>query len=77
MIVEYCQLPHGNSQERLGVLGLGMGGIQNCPENEIEEVVRTAIANGINFFDLCAGGKNIYVCPKCGRRHAYRLSNGR
>ena len=23
-------------------------------------MVRTAIQNGINFFDLCAGGKNVY-----------------
>ncbi len=38
MIVEYRQLPHGNSQKRLSVLGLGMGSIQNCPESEIEEV---------------------------------------
>ena len=59
--MEYRQLPHGNFQERLSVLGLGMGGIQNCPEDEIEEVIRTAIANGINFFDLCAGGKNVYA----------------
>ena len=59
--MEYRQLPHGNSQERLSVLGLGMGGIQNCPEDEIEEVIHTAIANGVNFFDLCAGGKNVYA----------------
>ena len=59
--MEYRQLPHGNFQERLSVLGLGMGGIQNCPEDEIEEVIRTAIANGVNFFDLCAGGKNVYA----------------
>ena len=61
MIVEYRQLPHGNAQEQLSVLGLGMGGIQNCPEDEIEEVIRIAIANGVNFFDLCAGGKNVYA----------------
>ena len=56
--MEYRQLPHG--EERLGVLGLGMGGIQKCSDDEIEQVVRTAIQNGINFFDLCAGGKNVY-----------------
>ena len=57
--MEYRKLPHGD--ERLGVLGLGMGGIQNCTDDEIEQVVRTAIAHGINFFDLCAGGKNVYA----------------
>ena len=56
--MEYRQLPHGT--ERLGVLGLGMGGIQKSSDDEIEQVVRTAVENGINFFDLCAGGKNVY-----------------
>ena len=56
--MEYRQLPHGG--ERLSVLGLGMGGIQKSSDGEIERVVRTAIENGINFFDLCAGGKNVY-----------------
>ena len=27
---------------------------------EIEQIICTAIVNGINFFDLCAGGKNVY-----------------
>ena len=57
--MEYRKLPHGD--ERLGVLGLGMGGIQNCSDDEIERVIRTAIANGINFFDLCGGGRNVYA----------------
>ena len=56
--MEYRKLPHGG--ERLGVLGLGMGGIQKCSDDEIERVVRAAIENGINFFDLCAGAKNVY-----------------
>ena len=58
--MEYRKLPHGSENERLGVLGLGMGGIQKCSDDEIEQVVRTAITNGINFFDLCAGGENVY-----------------
>lgn len=58
--MEYRKLPHGKHGEQLSVLGLGMGGIQQCPEAEIEQVVRTAITKGINFFDLCAGGKNVY-----------------
>lgn len=57
--MEYRKLPHG--AECIGALGLGMGGIQNSSDTEIEQVIRTAIANGINFFDLCAGGKNVYA----------------
>ncbi len=54
--MEYRQLPHGNENEKFGVLGLGMGGIQHTPADEIEAIIRKAIDNGINFFDLCAGG---------------------
>ncbi len=54
--MEYRQLPHGNKNEKFSVLGLGMGGIQNTPPEEIEAIIRKAIDNGINFFDLCAGG---------------------
>ena len=38
-----------------------MGGIQSASDHEIEAVIRKAIDNGINFFDLCAGGKNVYA----------------
>ena len=58
--MEYRKLPHGKHGEKLSVLGLGMGGIQKCSNAEIEQVIRTAVANGINFFELCAGGKNVY-----------------
>ena len=54
--MEYRQLPHGDSREQFSVLGLGLGAIQNTPEDEIEAVIRKALDNGINFFDLCAGG---------------------
>ena len=37
-----------------------MGGIQNAPPEEIEKVIRNAAENGINFFDLCAGGASVY-----------------
>lgn len=56
--MEYRKLPHGD--EKIGVLGLGMGGIQNSSDGEIESVVRKAIENGINFFDLCGGASNVY-----------------
>lgn len=54
--MEYRQLPHGTEREKFSVLGLGMGGIQHTPAEEIEAIIRKAIAHGINFFDLCAGG---------------------
>lgn len=54
--MEYRQLPHGSPREKFSVLGLGMGGIQNTPGDEIEAIIRKAIDCGINFFDLCAGG---------------------
>lgn len=58
--MEYRKLPHGGTGEQFGVLGLGMGGIQKCSDEEIEDVIRTAIEKGINFFDLCGGGRNVY-----------------
>ena len=51
--MEYRQLPHGNENEKFSVLGLGMGGIGKKPVDEIEAIIRKAIDNGINFFDLC------------------------
>ncbi len=59
--MEYRKLPHGTEKERFSVLGLGLGGIQQSPEEEIERTIRHAIENGINFFDLCAGGKSVYA----------------
>ncbi|MBR6748382.1 MAG: aldo/keto reductase [Clostridia bacterium] len=54
--MEYRQLPRGQAHEQFSVLGLGMGGIQHTPADEIEAIIRKAIDHGINFFDLCAGG---------------------
>ena len=58
--MEYRSLPHGSDQERFSVLGLGLGGIQKAPPQEIEAVVRRALENGINYFDLCAAGAGVY-----------------
>ena len=58
MIMEYRKLPRG--EERISALGLGTGGLHNAPPAEIEEVISRAIGSGINFFDLCAGGKSVY-----------------
>ena len=57
-MTEYRKLPRGT--EMIGTLGLGMGCIQSAPPEEIEAVVSQAIENGINFFDLCAGGASVY-----------------
>ncbi len=54
--MEYRQLPRGADNEKFSVIGLGMGGIQHTPSDEIEAIIKKAIDNGINFFDLCAGG---------------------
>lgn len=59
--MEYRALPHGTPQEKFSTLGLGLGGIQTAPADEIHQVIETAIAHGINFFDLCAGGASVYA----------------
>lgn len=53
--MKYRALPPGAPTERFSTLGLGLGGIQQAPAAEIRQVIETAIAHGINFFDLCAG----------------------
>ncbi len=54
------KLPRGKKEECFGVLGLGTGSLCESSPEEIEAVVCKAIANGINFFDLCAGGSCVY-----------------
>ena len=54
--MEYRKLPRGTEREKFSVLGLGMGGIGLTPPEEIEAIVRKAMAHGINFFDLCTAG---------------------
>ncbi len=56
--MDYRKLPRGN--ELINPLGIGLGGIQVRSEEEIEEIINIAIENGINFFDLCAGGLKTY-----------------
>ena len=56
--MEYRKLPRGD--ERIGVLGIGTGGLHVAPSREIEAVIDKAIDSGINFFDLCGGGKSVY-----------------
>ena len=59
--MKYRSLPHGAPTERFSTLGLGLGGIQQAPAAEIRQVIETAIAHGINFFDLCAGAAKTYA----------------
>ena len=63
--MEYRQLPHGNEREKFGVLGLGFGGIGTTPADEIEAIVRKAIACGINFFDMCTADTITGTCVYC------------
>lgn len=69
--MKYRALPPGAPTKRFSTLGLGLGGIQQAPAAEIRQVIETAIAHGINFFDFCAGAAKTYA-PFCqairGRR---------
>ena len=53
-MIEYRKLPKGN--ELFGKLGLGMGGIHNTTPDEIEAVIREAVAN-----EISAGGASVYA----------------
>lgn len=48
----YRKLPRG--EEKLSILGIGTSSIQASGEREIENIVSTAIENGINFFDMAS-----------------------
>ena len=50
--MEYRTLPHGT--EKISILGLGTSSIQASTEKEIEETVRLAAENGINYFDMAS-----------------------
>lgn len=58
--MEYRILPHGN--EKISVIGLGMGSIHLSPEKEIEQTVTRALDSGINFFDMAASERKPYAC---------------
>ena len=59
--MEYRQLPHGSEQEKFCVIGLGMGCIHKTPAEEIEAIVSRAIDAGINYFDVCTAGANVFA----------------
>ena len=56
--MEYRKLPRG--EEKLNVIGLDSGSLGLASEEEIEIIIKEAINNGINFFDLCAGNYKVY-----------------
>lgn len=45
-------MPHGG--EKISILGLGTSSIQSSSEKEIEETIRLAVENGINYFDMAS-----------------------
>ena len=55
----YRKLPHGG--ENISVIGLGMGSIHESSEEEIEETVRFAVENGVNYFDMAASEAKPYA----------------
>ena len=57
-MMEYRKLPKGS--ERIGVLGVGTGGLHAASPDEIERTICAALDAGVNFFDLCAGGSRVY-----------------
>ena len=57
--MQYRKLPHG--EEQIYPLGIGLGCIQQTPPDEIERIIKKAVDNGINFFDLCGGGSSVYA----------------
>lgn len=54
----YRKLPHGG--EEISVIGLGIGSIHESAEDEIEDIVRFAMENGVNYFDMVASESKPY-----------------
>lgn len=59
MVVEtYSPVAHGETLphdgEKISILGLGISFIQASGEKEIEETIRLAVENGINYFDMAS-----------------------
>ncbi len=49
--MEYRILPHGG--EKISVIGLGTGSVTGT-EEQMVEILHTAIDHGVNFFDLAS-----------------------
>ena len=52
--MEYRKLPHG--EEQISVIGLGNSSLGASGVEETERTVAMALENGINYFDMAAGG---------------------
>ena len=66
--MEYRTLPHGG--EKISVIGLGSGSLTGT-EQEMIDVISTAIDNGINYFDMAPSEKApffAYAKAFAGRR---------
>lgn len=50
--MEYRTLPHGG--EKISIIGIGSSAIQVSSEKEIEETIRFAVENGVNYFDMAS-----------------------
>lgn len=55
----YRKLPKGN--EAISILGIGSSSIQASGEKEIEEIITSAIENGINFFDMASSEAKPFI----------------
>ena len=51
-VMEYRKLPHGG--EKISIIGIGSSAIQASGEREIEETIRLAVENGVNYFDMAS-----------------------
>ncbi len=56
--MEYRVLPHGG--EKISVIGMGSAVIGALPEEKIIEVVREAVAAGVNILDMAGGHASIF-----------------
>lgn len=56
---KYQKLYKGS--ETINPIGIGLGAMQVLSEEEIEQLIKKALDNGINFFDLCGGGSKVYA----------------
>lgn len=50
--MEYRKLPHGG--EKISIIGIGSSAIQASCDKEIEETIRIAVENGVNYFDMAS-----------------------
>ena len=56
--MELRKFPKGD--QLINPIGIGLGAFTDQSEDEIESIVRKAIDNGINFFDMCGGTNSVY-----------------